>query len=989
MAGFKNGKIMLPIKEFLIVKGQSIYELNTTDMTKVTVFYRKYNQEAFLETYKEMPKGDYRINEVGGNKQLEITDLDILDEYYSIQLCRVVDLTSSTYKPSGQIDVITLTQHVNELVDDVKFIFTYLKDVGMVMDSSAGNKILAELKPNTTWFMDENGNMAAMPVNSLFEGFNQLVETLRQQILTLLTQDYSKLSQDLKDETTSLLKSLSDKFDKLVTDSKEILDTYTQGKIQEIKLACDRLLLIAEHKVWKANTIENLKTMDFLQVGDVVEVLGYYTAGDGAGHKRVIASEDDGSGIQLDNGLYANIVHNGEILLTWFGAKDDITYNSINEVKRFFGYMKTNPYCNFIIPEGIFTWNNGVYLPSNITLTINGTISAFDKRGIGIETFDYVTETPGYTGTHDSIITGYGTIDARGNEFPDNFSTPLRIHHCKNITIENITIKNISTYHAIESGGTDGLFIRNVKFKGEFIGTGLQLSNYTIEAIQIEHVTQGGAGGAIPYDNTPTKNVIIEDCYFGASEEGGEMYSCIGERSDSSSLTFENIIIRNNIFDGINAQATVTQGVICTSSNYKNLVITGNQFRNCKGICINQRANTINDGEISNNIVLDNISNTGLKTMRFVNVDNLLIANNIVSNATDSLFWILGVSNQLKVINNLCDNICGYNDTALNNSNVGLALYGSGNGIIIKNNTFSSNSIYFDIPIHIPGVQISKYTNLNIDNNTFLLSKMNMNNYGRYMDRNEEVIYNGGIYNGSISFSIPIDYFNEIDIVYQFGGSILTKRHKITHSNIYGTIQQKDIVIKDFNLDDSNGVIYMSEVHMNINSSNNGATVGTNIANMNGTYGKKTDNTEDGGYIKILKVIGYGKNNRVMINPVSTTVRSISILEKQMVEDGVIDEYNSYIKLLDEYEATQKKELEERYKSYELALQDNPELSYDDFLVNYPMLLSVRQEPQIPESVKKFMDKYLGTTPTPKVETKPRTFSFDEVDKLNDTLKKL
>lgn len=182
MAGYKNGKIMLPIKEFLIVKGQATYELNTIDMTKVTVFYRKYNQEAFLETYSEMPKGDYRINEVGGNKQLEITNLDILDKYYSIQLCRVVDLTSSPYNPSGRIDVITLTQHVNELVADVQFIFTYLKDVGMVMDSSAGNKILAELKPRTTWYMDENGNMAAMPVNDLFKHLDLITKYANEKI---------------------------------------------------------------------------------------------------------------------------------------------------------------------------------------------------------------------------------------------------------------------------------------------------------------------------------------------------------------------------------------------------------------------------------------------------------------------------------------------------------------------------------------------------------------------------------------------------------------------------------------------------------------------------------------------------------------------------------------------------------------------------------------------------------------------------------------
>lgn len=229
MAGFKNGKIMLPIKEFLIVKGQATYELNTIDMTKVTVFYRKYNQEAFLETYSEMPKGDYRINEVGGNKQLEITNLDILDEYYSIQLARVVDLTSSPYSSSGQVDPITLNQHLNEVIADVTFLFTYLKDVGMVMDSSSGNKIMAELKPYTTWYMDKDGNMAAMPVDSLFEKFNDLVEELRKEVLKLLEQDLEVAERELLEEVKRQLDEYVE------TDLKQRLDDYTtqlEGRLQ-------------------------------------------------------------------------------------------------------------------------------------------------------------------------------------------------------------------------------------------------------------------------------------------------------------------------------------------------------------------------------------------------------------------------------------------------------------------------------------------------------------------------------------------------------------------------------------------------------------------------------------------------------------------------------------------------------------------------------------------------------------------------------------
>ena len=70
------------------------------------------------------------------------------------------------------------------------------------------------------------------------------------------------------------------------------------------------------------NDIEELKMSDF-PVGKVVEVLGYYKADDGATHKRVIADTDDGSGVQLRSGKWANIVHNGEVNVSWFGAKGD------------------------------------------------------------------------------------------------------------------------------------------------------------------------------------------------------------------------------------------------------------------------------------------------------------------------------------------------------------------------------------------------------------------------------------------------------------------------------------------------------------------------------------------------------------------------------------------------------------------------------------------------------------------------------------------
>lgn len=84
-----------------------------------------------------------------------------------------------------------------------------------------------------------------------------------------------------------------------------------------------KMIEYLKNKLTQISTIAELQSRKNLKVGDIVEVLGYYSAGDGAGHKRIIANEDDGSGVQLNNKLWANIVHNGQVNVSWFGAKGD------------------------------------------------------------------------------------------------------------------------------------------------------------------------------------------------------------------------------------------------------------------------------------------------------------------------------------------------------------------------------------------------------------------------------------------------------------------------------------------------------------------------------------------------------------------------------------------------------------------------------------------------------------------------------------------
>lgn len=106
-----------------------------------------------------------------------------------------------------------------------------------------------------------------------------------------------------------------------------------------------------------AQTIEEMQKLA-LKVGDVVEVLGYYQAGDGAGHKRVIAQEDDGSGVLLENGLYANIVHDNYIQASWFGAfSSNNTDYKTNETQKALDYFRDYA-GNLILDFNQFLWVN-------------------------------------------------------------------------------------------------------------------------------------------------------------------------------------------------------------------------------------------------------------------------------------------------------------------------------------------------------------------------------------------------------------------------------------------------------------------------------------------------------------------------------------------------------------------------------------------------------------------------------------------------------
>ncbi|UDI77910.1 pectate lyase [Staphylococcus taiwanensis] len=179
----------------------------------------------------------------------------------------------------------------------------------------------------------------------------------------------------------------------------------------------------------------------------------------------------------------------------------------------------------------------------------------------------------GYSGNSHIYIKG-GTFDMNGAEYPYN-NTAMSIGHAEDIQLIGVTVLNVVGGHALDACGINGLYIKHCNFKGfnDFDG-----DRSFSEAIQIDIQVPGAFPKFGTTDGTITKNVVIENCYFGNSDNPKmkAWNRAIGSHASRYNQYYDNVHIRNNIFDGMNEYAL-------TPLKTKNMIISRNEFRNCNG----------------------------------------------------------------------------------------------------------------------------------------------------------------------------------------------------------------------------------------------------------------------------------------------------------------------------------------------------------------------------------------------------------------------
>ena len=180
----------------------------------------------------------------------------------------------------------------------------------------------------------------------------------------------------------------------------------------------------------------------------------------------------------------------------------------------------------------------------------------------------------GYEGTHDVIITG-GIFD--GNADVTEKSTLVNTVHCRNIRIEGCRFRHCSTWHMIEINSTENAVVENCVFDGHTYTSVPE--NLLNEEIQLDLARDGSYGPVYNCDgtlidfckdDTVCRSITIKNNLFKCAG-----FPAIGHHGDCA---HRNIVIENNIFDGVSGLNGNSRGYIIFRSSVSDVEIKNNFF---------------------------------------------------------------------------------------------------------------------------------------------------------------------------------------------------------------------------------------------------------------------------------------------------------------------------------------------------------------------------------------------------------------------------
>lgn len=260
------------------------------------------------------------------------------------------------------------------------------------------------------------------------------------------------------------------------------------------------------------------------------------------------------------------------------------------------------------IPAGTYYISRQLHIYSNTTLSLDKDaviVRSDDTKRMLIGGFTNST-IGGYGQLENVTITG-GTWDGN-NQNSDHAVNLMYMWHGRNIHIYNTTIKEVCGSHFIELAAIKNARIQNVTFQDFVYYTGedyqyiynnistgdddgstkepiIKKVSIRSEAIQLEYPGPDNSKTALPYDNTPCRDIIVTGCTF---------QNCLsGVGNHHPEISTPNIIISNNTFENM--------GASCVNlSAMTGVVVSGNTATNVRAFLYSTGET---EAEITNNTI--------------------------------------------------------------------------------------------------------------------------------------------------------------------------------------------------------------------------------------------------------------------------------------------------------------------------------------------------------------------------------------------------
>ncbi|MEU9134583.1 right-handed parallel beta-helix repeat-containing protein [Streptomyces sp. NPDC048404] len=292
----------------------------------------------------------------------------------------------------------------------------------------------------------------------------------------------------------------------------------------------------------------------------------------------------------------------------------------------FLGAGKTYGVSTFLV-----IYDNTTLWAYGATLKAIGTSAGLLRNFESSETFT------AYTG-HSHIAVLGGTWD--GNAAHSGVGTVTaetdiaNFVHCQDILVKDATFLNCSTAHGLEFNSTDNGRAINCSFYGfkdNSVGSVRQFS----EAVQID-MAKSGSSSIGSFDNTPSRNIRVEGCKFGASDRLSYYGRAVGSHTLAAGVTYDNIQVLDCRIDG-----TLQEGM--QAYGWKRSVISRNIITSTglSGILatLTDPATTSvapYDLVISDNIIDSSGGDSGIRVLGYAayKYPGVVVADNVIRNVT-------------------------------------------------------------------------------------------------------------------------------------------------------------------------------------------------------------------------------------------------------------------------------------------------------------------------------------------------------------------